>query len=61
MPPLVIAVPAKTIIPATSTPATIGGIAFLGGKFKKLAIKEPTHAPVPGKGTATNKNKPKAV
>ena len=39
----------------------IGGIAFLGGKSKKLAIKEPTHAPVPGNGTATNKNNPSAV
>ena len=51
----------STIIPATSTPITIGGIAFLGGKSKKFAIKEPTHAPVPGSGMATNRNKPRAV
>ena len=28
---------------------------------KKFAIKEPTQAPVPGSGIATNKNKPKAA
>ena len=43
----------KTIIPAVTTPAIIGGIAFFGGRFKKLAISEPTQAPVPGKGIAT--------
>ena len=61
IPPLATAVIERTIIPAASTPATIGGIAFLGGKFKKFAISEPTHAPVPGKGIATNKNNPIAV
>ena len=34
---------------------------FFTGTPKKLAIKEPTHTPVPGSGIATNKNKPKAV
>ena len=55
------AVNARTITPAANTPATIGGIAFLGGRSKKFAIKEPTQAPVPGSGTATNKNPTKAA
>ena len=58
IPPLATAVIDKTIIPAVSTPIMIGGIAFLGGKFKKLAIREPTQAPVPGSGIATNRNSP---
>ena len=61
IPPFAIAVNVKTIIPAVRTPKTIGGIAFFGGKSKKFAIKEPTQAPVPGSGIATNKNKPKAA
>ena len=39
----------------------IGGIAFLGGTSKKFAISEPIHAPVPGSGIATNRNKPSAT
>lgn len=42
-------------------PAMIGGTAFLGGMSRKLAIKEPTQAPVVGMGIATNKNSPNAV
>ena len=61
IPPKEMAVTARTIIPAVKTPITIGGIAFLGGKFKKFAISEPTQAPVPGSGIATNKNRPSAV
>ena len=37
----------------------IGGIAFLGFKSRKFAISEPTQAPVPGSGIATNANKAK--
>ena len=55
------AVKVSTMIPAAKTPATIGGIAFFGGKSKKFAISEPTQAPVPGSGIATNINKPKAA
>ena len=61
IPPLAIAVNVRTIKPAAKTPATIGGIAFLGGKSKKFAINEPTQAPVPGNGIATKINKPKAA
>ena len=49
------------INPAVKTPNIIGGIAFFGGKSKKFAIREPTHAPVPGNGIATNKNNPNAT
>lgn len=49
----------KIIIPATRTPSAKGKNAFFTGIFKKLAINEPTQAPVPGSGIATNKNRPK--
>ena len=51
----------STINPAVNTPNTKGNQAFFNGTCKKFAINEPTHAPVPGKGIATNRNKPKAV
>ena len=41
------------IIPAVTTPKAKGKKAFLGGKSKKFAIKEPVQAPVTGKGIAT--------
>ena len=51
----------NTINPAVATPRAKGGKAFFRGKSKKLAIKEPTHAPVVGRGIATNINKAKAT
>ena len=43
-----------TIIPAKATPIAISGMALLGGIPNVHAAKEPVHAPVIGKGTATN-------
>ena len=54
-------VAARTIKPAVSTPKAKGNHAFFRGTCKKLAIRDPTHAPVPGRGIATNINNPKAV
>ena len=54
-------VAANIIHPAVNTPKTNGIQAFLNGTCRKFAIKEPTQAPVPGSGIATNKNNPKAV
>ena len=54
-------VASNIIEPAVSTPKTKGITAFLNGTCKKFAIREPTHAPVPGIGIATNRNNPKAV
>ena len=51
----------NTIIPAVITPKTSGITAFLNGTCKKFAINEPTQAPVPGIGIATNRYKPNAV
>lgn len=48
-------------MPAHKTPAAITGKAFFIGNFKKFAINEPVHAPVPGSGIATNKNNPRDV
>ena len=59
IPPFATAVKVSTMIPAVRTPTIIGGIAFFGDKSKKFAINEPTQAPVPGSGTATNRNKPR--
>ena len=47
-----------TINPAAKTPAKIAGNAFFIRISSIAAISEPVHAPVPGSGTATNKNKP---
>ena len=51
----------KTINPAVATPKAKGTNAFLKGISKKLAISEPTQAPVVGIGIATKTNKPKAT
>ena len=47
------------IIPAKTTPAITAAVLFLKSKSKKLAASVPVHAPVPGSGIPTNKNKAK--
>ena len=51
----------KTINPAVATPKAKGAKAFFKGISKKLAIREPTQAPVVGIGIATKMNNPKAT
>lgn len=47
------------IIPASITPHTTAIIDFLKSIFRNDAAKVPVHAPVPGSGIPTNKNKAK--
>jgi len=61
IPPATIAVPVSIITPARKTPRTINGNAFFIGNLRKLAIRDPVQAPVPGKGIPTNKNIPRDV
>lgn len=48
-------VPIKTRIPAIKTPREIDKILFFLSNPKIQETKHPLHAPVKGKGTATNK------
>ena len=48
-----------TIIPATRTPAAIDINDLPSLISRRAAIREPEYAPVPGRGIATNKNRPK--
>lgn len=49
------------IIPAIITPNDIAGKADFILISNRAAIKEPDHAPVPGRGMATNKRRPQTV
>ena len=46
------------MMPAVTTPSAIGGKASLTRISSMAAMSEPVHAPVPGSGMATNKNRP---
>lgn len=49
------------IIPAAITPAEIEGREYLKRMSKSDAIIAPVHAPVPGRGIATKRKRPKAA
>ena len=49
----------ETIMPAIKTPIDIKRKAFFFGILYKKATIDPVHAPVTGKGMATNNNKAK--
>ena len=46
------------ITPAVSTPSSIIGKAFFSLSPRSADIREPVHAPVPGRGIATRMNSP---
>ena len=48
--------PKDIIIPANKTPRVTAEMLVLKSIFKKLAAKVPVQAPVPGRGTPTNKS-----